>query len=84
MNSRLRNILGVACIAIASHADADVTVYERDGLAGHSFSSESRCGNFERFGFNNRASSVIVTSERWEVCEDRRLRGRCMVLRPGH
>ncbi|HSG22003.1 MAG TPA: beta/gamma crystallin-related protein [Azonexus sp.] len=84
MNSRLRNILGVACIAIASHAAAEVTFYERDGFAGQSFTTDTRVGNLERFGFNDRASSVIVTSERWEVCEDRRFRGPCVVLRPGH
>src|SRR5206468_5752458 len=36
-----------------------------------------------RFGFNDRASSVVVDRGRWEVCEDARFEGRCVVLRPG-
>lgn len=83
MNSRLRNILAMACLAISTAAVADVTFYEREGFAGRSFSTGRQVANFERFGFNDRASSVIVSSQRWEVCEDRRFRGSCVVLRPG-
>lgn len=39
--------------------------------------------NFGRFGFSNRASSVVVDSGRWEVCEEKSFRGRCVVLRKG-
>jgi uncharacterized protein YcfJ len=39
--------------------------------------------NFKRQGFNDRASSAIVLRDRWEVCEDVRFGGRCVVLRPG-
>jgi len=42
-----------------------------------------RSENFERYGFDERASSAVVSSERWEVCDDIRFRGRCVVLRPG-
>lgn len=83
MTSRLRNILAMACLAISTAAVADVTFYEREDFAGRSFSTGRQIGNFERFGFNDRASSVIVSSQRWEVCEDRRFRGHCVVLRPG-
>lgn len=58
MNSRLRNILAVACLAISTQAAAEVTFYERDGFAGQSFSTSRPVGNFERYGFNDRASSV--------------------------
>lgn len=83
MNSRLRSILAVACLAISTAASAELTFYERAGFAGQSFSTDRQVGNFERFGFNDRASSVTVSSQRWEVCEDRRFGGRCVVLRPG-
>ena len=39
--------------------------------------------NFERYGFNDRASSAVVNRGRWEVCENARFQGRCTVLRPG-
>lgn len=83
MNSRFRNILAMASLAICTAASAEVTFYEREGFAGQSFSTDRQVGNFESFGFNDRASSVIVSSERWEVCEDRKFRGHCVVLRPG-
>jgi uncharacterized protein YcfJ len=37
----------------------------------------------DRFGFNDRASSVVVDHGRWEVCEDARFEGRCVILRRG-
>ncbi|HXE37711.1 MAG TPA: beta/gamma crystallin-related protein [Azonexus sp.] len=83
MKTSFRNILAVACLALAGQAIAEVTFYEREGFAGQSFSTDSQVGNLERFGFNDRASSAIVTSERWEVCDERRFRGRCVILRPG-
>jgi len=73
----------IAVVAAAAQASAQVTFYENQGFQGRSFTTQSQVDNFERFGFNDRASSVTVTSERWEVCEDIRYRGRCVVLRPG-
>lgn len=83
MKTMLGSVLGVALVAIATHAAAQVTFYEREGFRGRSFTAERPIGNFERFGFNDRASSVIVERGRWEVCEDARFSGRCVVLRPG-
>ena len=64
-------------------ADAQVTFYEQEGFRGRSFTTEKRVGNFQRFGFNDRASSAEVRGERWEVCDAVGFRGRCVVLRPG-
>lgn len=83
MNATLRTLLGVAGLAMAAHAAAEVTFYERDGFAGRSFTTDRRIGNFERYGFNDRASSAVVRRALWEVCEDARFSGRCVVLRPG-
>ena len=73
----------IAAMTIASQAVAQITFYEHDGFQGRSFSASKQIGNFERAGFNDRASSVIVLSDRWEVCDDARFEGRCVVLRPG-
>ena len=62
---------------------ARITFFGREGFEGRSFSSERQVGNLERFGFNDRASSVIVRGESWEVCDEARFSGRCVVLRPG-
>ena len=83
MNVILRNALVVAGLAMATQAIAQVTFYEQQGFEGQSFTTERRVDNFERYGFNDRASSVEVQSDRWEVCENSRLRGRCVVLRQG-
>ncbi len=83
MNRILRNTLAVAATAFAAQAAAQVTFYEDEGFQGRSFTSERRINNFERFGFNDRASSAVVAGNRWEICEDARFEGRCVVLRPG-
>ncbi len=83
MNTVLRNTLATAVMAVAAHANAQITFYENDGFQGRSYSTSRQVGDFGRSGFNDRASSVIVLSERWEVCDDAQFRGRCVVLRPG-
>ena len=62
---------------------AQVTFHENEGFGGRTFTTDKQVENFRRFGFNDRASSVTVVGERWEVCDDTRFRGRCAVLRPG-
>ena len=83
MNATLRSMLGVAGLLAAAHAAADITFYQREGFEGRSFTTERQVRNFERNGFNDRASSAIVRGALWEVCEDARFGGRCVVLRPG-
>ena len=63
---------------------AQITFYENEGLSGQSFTTERQVENFNRFGFNDRASSVVVVGERWEVCDDVQFRGQCVVLRQGN
>jgi uncharacterized protein YcfJ len=83
MNIILRQALGACGLAFATCASAQITFYENDVFTGRSFTTQKPVQDLSRFGFNDRASSVIVTSDRWEVCDDARFGGRCMVLRPG-
>jgi len=83
MTASLRTALAVAGVLVATQAAAQVTFYERENFKGRSFTTEESVRNFERRGFNNRASSVVVERDRWEVCEDARFSGRCVVLRRG-
>jgi uncharacterized protein YcfJ len=62
---------------------AQITFYQNPGFEGQSFTTQKPVGNFAHYGFNDRASSVVVRNDRWEVCEDARFNGRCAVLRPG-
>jgi uncharacterized protein YcfJ len=84
MNARLKFALALSVAALAAQASAQVTFYENEGFQGRSFTTNQQVMNFNRFSFNDRASSVIVTRNRWEVCEDVRFTGRCVVLRPGN
>jgi uncharacterized protein YcfJ len=83
LNMILKSALAVAGLAITSQAAAQIIFYEQEGFQGRSFTAKAQVGNFERYGFNDRASSVVVLRDRWEVCEDGRFQGRCVVLRPG-
>lgn len=83
MNTVMRNALAMAAVAMSAQAAAEVTFYEREGFQGRSFTTDKQVENFQRFGFNDRASSAVVVGDRWEVCEDSRFGGRCLVLRPG-
>ena len=83
MNATLKHAIGLSALACAAQVAAQVTFYEHEGFQGRSFTAERPVGNFARYGFNDRASSVIVRSDRWEVCEDVRFSGRCVVLRRG-
>src|SRR5215213_9612917 len=78
-----RSLFATTALAFAAHAYAQVSLYEQDGFQGRTFSTEQRVPNLERTGMNDRASSVIVTNQRWQACEDARFTGRCTVLRPG-
>ncbi len=83
MKTTLRTALGFAALLLAQHAVSQVIFYEYEGLRGRVFTADRAIGNFERYGFNDRASSVVVQSGQWQVCEDADYRGHCTVLRPG-
>jgi uncharacterized protein YcfJ len=76
--------LSVALSALfAMPVCAQVIFYESENFQGRTFSADREVGDFVNFGFNDRASSVVVLNERWLVCQDADFRGDCKVLRPG-
>ena len=83
MNTSLKPLVGIAALVFAAHASAQITFYENEGFRGRTFATGKQIGNFERFGFNDRASSVVVDRGSWEACEDARFSGRCVILRKG-
>jgi uncharacterized protein YcfJ len=74
---------GLVIASAAATASAQVTFFEHDDFGGRSFSTTRQIANFQRYGFNDRASSVEVQRHRWEACQDVRFGGRCVVLQPG-
>ena len=83
MNALLKKSLAVCAMALTSHSFAQVTFYQNQNFQGQTFTTSRQVSDFQRFGFNDRASSVVVDSDRWEVCDNIRFKGRCAVLRPG-
>ena len=83
MKATLRSTLALCAVAVAGQALAQITFYQNENFQGPSFATERQIGNLERFGFNDRASSAVVEGNLWEVCDDVRFRGSCVILRPG-
>ncbi len=84
MKTTMKSALAATALIISAQAAADVTFYERENFRGQSFTTDRSVGNLERFGFSDRASSAVVRGDRYEVCDDVRFGGRCMILRPGN
>ena len=76
--------VAVAGLVLVAQAAAQVTFYEDEQFSGRTFSTDRPVRNLQRYGFSERASSVIVERGRWEVCEGPYFEGRCVVLRRGN
>lgn len=70
-------------LALSSPSWAEVTFYVNDAFEGGTYTAMVPVDNLKRFGFNDRASSVVVRTDFWEICDDAGYQGRCKVLRPG-
>ncbi len=62
---------------------AAVELYENADYVGRSLTANGS-PDLARNGFNDKVSSVIVRSGRWEFCTDSDYRGRCITLGPGN
>lgn len=83
MNTAMTAAIGLAALFGAAEASAQLTFYQGEGMRGRTFIVDRAIDNFDHYGFNDRAASVIVQRGRWEVCEDANYQGRCVVLSPG-
>jgi len=83
MNKAWAGAVAFAAMSLAGAAAAQITFYEDPGYRGRSFTTNRAMRSFDRIGFNDKVSSVIVRGGRWEACEDPQFNGRCILLRPG-
>ncbi len=67
----------------AGAAAAEVTLYEHDNFAGAQMTLRGYTPNFVNTGFNDRVSSLVVTSGTWELCTDAEFKGTCTTFVPG-
>jgi uncharacterized protein YcfJ len=75
--------VGLAALALAAQAAAQVTLYENENFSGRTFSADGVVPNLGDTDFNDRASSMMVSGSEWQVCQDANFSGQCVVLRPG-
>lgn len=74
--------LALSLAAVAAYA-GEITLYTNDNFSGPSLQLRDTEPDLARRGFNDRASSVVVRSGNWEICEHANFAGRCMLLQPG-
>lgn len=77
-------IAGLVLVA-AGHAAqaAEMTLYERANFGGAQLTLRGWTPSIGNTGFNDRTSSIVVVSGRWEVCTDNDFKGTCTTLGPG-
>ena len=83
MNWKMKATLGACALIFVTQASAQITFYEDEGFGGRKFSVNRPLDDLWNHGFKDSASSVVVKSGRWEVCEEPGYEGHCMILRPG-
>ena len=79
----LKTVFALVTIAFSAQAAAQITLYEHEGFGGRPLSTATQIDSLVDYGFNDRASSVVVTSGRWQICEHVNFQGHCVYLRPG-
>lgn len=75
---------GLVTAALSAGATAaEMTLFDNANFHGEGMTLRGDIFNLDRTGMNDRVSSIIVRSGRWEVCTDSNFGGYCSVLGPG-
>ena len=80
----LKTLLGVAGVALATQAGAQVTFYEGEGYLGRYLTANGPISDLSMYQFHDLASSANVASGRWEACSKPGFQGRCVILQQGN
>jgi len=83
MTRTWKYMLGCTAVLASFHAAAQIRLYEHANFGGRSFTTQRALADFTRAGFNDRASSAVVSGGRWILCDNSRFGGNCVRLRPG-
>jgi len=75
--------LCIGWLCAASANAAEITLYEHENFGGAQVTLRGYTPNLGSTGFNDRASSIVVRSGRWEVCTDNDFSGTCSVFERG-
>ena len=82
----MKRLLAAAAL-LATFAQAasagEITLFTDSDFRGARITLDRDAYNLNDMGFNDRASSIVVRSGVWQVCEDRDFRGTCAEFGPG-
>lgn len=80
-----RLLAAAAVLATLTHAAfaGDLTLFSDSNFRGQRVTIDRDAPNLSDFDFNDRASSVVVGSGRWLLCEHANFGGRCAEFGPG-
>ncbi|MEP7205937.1 MAG: beta/gamma crystallin-related protein [Casimicrobiaceae bacterium] len=76
-------VVFLLALLTAGAATGQITFYERPDFRGRTFTTYDAIRDFTRYGFNDKAASVVVRDGAWQVCTDAEFRGECVTLNPG-
>jgi hypothetical protein len=83
MNRRGPILAALLASAALTAQAGEITLYENAGFGGRNVTLRAYTANVGEVGFNDRASSLVVLSGRWQVCADASFGGYCATLVPG-
>jgi hypothetical protein len=75
--------LGLLLVAAQSAIAGDLTLYSKENFRGRELILRASSPNLAEAGFNDRASSMMVRSGRWELCSEPGFAGKCLVFEKG-
>lgn len=76
-------LAGASWLASAGAQAGELTLFSRAEFGGRQMSVTGPVADLARAGFNDRASSLVVRSGRWQVCEHANFQGECVFLDRG-
>ncbi len=71
-------------LPVAATQAAEINLYEHAEFTGRSIVLRETVASLRPLSFNDRVSSAVVISGRWELCSDDGHKGPCVVLARGH
>lgn len=80
-----RLLAAAAVLATFTHAACagELTLFADSNFRGNRVTIDREAPNLSDFGFNDRASSIVIRSGTWVLCEHANFGGRCAEFGPG-
>ena len=77
------SVLVAALAAIGVAQAAEITIYKQPNFSGAGITLRDTRNNLSGSGFQDQASSAVISSGRWQLCSQPDFKGDCMTLTPG-